>query len=155
MDAGVHTITDLLYAPGRLVIPVYQRPYVWTREQQWEPLWNDIVFMLDGFLEGKSRRHFLGAIGLLQLPSQPGELPRREVIDGQQRMTTLQLLLAACAASAGEMGAVGVRKILLQLVRNDEHLASGDEANKLWPTEADQETYRALMDAALQPPSTD
>jgi hypothetical protein len=152
MDAGVHTVTDLLNAPGRLLIPVYQRPYVWTREAQWEPLWNDIVWLLDGFLEGKSRRHFLGAIVLQQLPHLPGELPRREVIDGQQRMTTLQILLAACAASAGEMGATGVREILGGLVRNSEHLAKGDDVYKLWPTENDRWAFKLVM-APDGPPS--
>ena len=125
MDAGVHTITELLSAPGRLLVPVYQRPYVWTREDQWEPLWNDIQWLLDGFLEGKTRRHFLGAIVLQQVPNLPGELPCREIIDGQQRLTTLQILLAACAASAHEMGAAGVREILGGFVRNSEHLAKG------------------------------
>ena len=79
MDAGVHTVTDLLSAPGRLLIPVYQRPYVWTRDQQWEPLWNDIVWLLDGYLEGEGRRHFLGAIVLQQEKTIPGELPRRRL----------------------------------------------------------------------------
>ena len=90
---------------------------MWTREDQWEPLWNDILWLLDGFLEGKSRRHFLGAIVLQQLPHMPGELPCREIIDGQQRLTTLEILLAACAASAGEMGAAGVQEILGGFVR--------------------------------------
>lgn len=151
MDAGVHTITQLLSAPGRLFIPVYQRPYVWTREEQWEPLWNDILWLLDGYLEGKSRRHFLGAIVLQQLPNMPNELPRREVIDGQQRMTTLQILLAACAASAGEMGASGVQQVLTDFVRNSEHLASGDDVYKLWPTENDRHAYRLVMEPGGTP----
>jgi len=155
MDAGVHTITELLSAPGRLLIPVYQRPYVWTREDQWEPLWNDIVWLLDGFLEHKSRRHFLGAIVLQQLPHMPGELPRREIIDGQQRMTTVQILLAACAASAGEMGAPGVQEILSGFVRNSEHLAVGDDVYKLWPTENDRHAYRLVMTPGGPPPDAE
>jgi hypothetical protein len=144
---AVHTVTELLSAPGRLLIPVYQRPYVWTREQQWEPLWNDVLWMLAGYLDGKSRRHFLGAIVLQQLPSMMNELPRRAVIDGQQRMTTLQILLAACAASAGEMGAAGVGEILLGFVRNSEHLAKGADVYKLWPTESDRLAYRFVMES--------
>lgn len=155
MDAGVHTITELLSAPGRLIVPVYQRPYVWTREDQWEPLWTDVMWLLDGFLEAKSRRHFLGAIVLQQLPSQPGELPRREIIDGQQRLTTLQILLAACAASAGEMGAGGVQEILGGFVRNSEYLAKGDDLYKLWPTENDRYAYRLVMTPGGPPADAD
>ncbi|MDA0169808.1 DUF262 domain-containing HNH endonuclease family protein [Solirubrobacter taibaiensis] len=151
MDAGVHTITELLSAPGRLLVPVYQRPYVWTRDAQWEPLWNDILWLLDGFLEGKARRHFLGAIVLQQLPNLPGELPRREIIDGQQRLTTLQILLAACAASAGEMGAAGVQEVLGGFVRNSEYLAKGDDIYKLWPTENDRYAYRLVMTSGGPP----
>lgn len=152
MDAGVHSVTELLSAPGRLLIPVYQRPYVWTREDQWEPLWNDILWLLEGYLEGKPRRHFLGAIVLQQLKTMPGELPCREVIDGQQRMTTLQILLAACAASAGEMGAKGVQEVLGGFVRNSEHLASGDDVHKLWPTENDRHAFRLVMQPGGPPP---
>lgn len=145
MDAGVHSVTALLSAPGRLVIPVYQRPYVWTREDQWEPLWNDVLWLLEGYLDERPRRHFLGAIVLQQLRFMHGELPSREVIDGQQRMITLQILLAACAVSAGEMGALGVQEVLGGFVRNSEHLATGDGIYKLWPTENDRHAFRLVM----------
>jgi hypothetical protein len=146
MDAGVHTVTDLLSAPGRLIIPVYQRPYVWSRDRQWEPLWSDIVWLLDGYLEGKTRTHFLGAIVLQQEKTIPGELPRRTVIDGQQRLTTLQILLAACAASAGEMGAPGVQQALTTFVRNSEHFVNNDDdVYKLWPTSNDRAAYKLVM----------
>lgn len=155
MDAGVHSVTELLSAPGRLVIPVYQRPYVWTREDQWEPLWNDILWLLEGYLDGRPRRHFLGAIVLQQLRYMPGELPSREVIDGQQRMTTLQILLAASAASAGEMGARGVQEVLGGFVRNSEHLATGDDTYKLWPTENDRHAFRLVMQPGGPPPDSE
>jgi hypothetical protein len=145
MDARVQTITDLLYAPGTLVVPIYQRPFVWTREDQWEPLWNDILWLLDGLPDNNSKRHFLGAVVLQQMPTPHGEPPRHEVIDGQQRMTTLQLLLAACAAAADQVGESNVAMSLGALVRNPDHLASGDGRFKLWPTDFDRAVFRHVM----------
>jgi hypothetical protein len=145
MDARVQTITDLLYAPGTLVVPIYQRPYVWTRENQWEPLWNDILWLLEGYPENGSKRHFLGAVVLQQITTPHGEPPRHEVIDGQQRLTTLQLLLAACSAAARQVGEENVAASLEALVRNPTHLASGDAVLKLWPTEFDRAAFRQVM----------
>jgi hypothetical protein len=73
------------------VIPVYQRPYAWTEEEAGE-LFDDI----QGFMEqlattGSDDPYFLGSIVLIKTE----ECPRAEVIDGQQRLTTLTLLLAA------------------------------------------------------------
>jgi uncharacterized protein with ParB-like and HNH nuclease domain len=42
MDAGTHTIERIFGAPQRFVIPLFQRPYVWKRSEQLEPLWEDI-----------------------------------------------------------------------------------------------------------------
>ena len=42
MKADTHTLQDVLHGDRRFVVPVYQRPYVWSRERQWEPLWTDV-----------------------------------------------------------------------------------------------------------------
>ena len=42
MDAGTLSIKDIFGPDRRLIVPLFQRPYVWTRELQWEPLWDDI-----------------------------------------------------------------------------------------------------------------
>src|SRR5579875_173055 len=155
MQAQVQTITDLLYAPGTLVVPIYQRPYVWRRETQWEPLWDDIQWLLDGQPENSAKRHFLGAVVLQQLPTPHGEPPRHEVIDGQQRMTTLQILLAACAAAAAQVGEENVSRSLRDLVRNPDYLATGDAVFKLWPTEFDRAAFRQVMSAGTDGTGSD
>src|SRR2546427_2842427 len=84
--------------PQRLVVPLFQRPYVWNEENQWEPLWNDVVRVADRVLaapNNKHNPHFLGAVVLQQLPTPTGLMSERTIIDGQQRLTTLQLLLDA------------------------------------------------------------
>jgi uncharacterized protein with ParB-like and HNH nuclease domain len=60
----------LFMQPQRLVVPLFQRPYVWNEENQWEPLWNDVVRVTDRVLNGpleKHHPHFLGAVVLQQV----------------------------------------------------------------------------------------
>lgn len=86
-------ISQVFSRDERFIVPLFQRPYVWSRQDQWEPLWEDVV----GVLERLKRRvgdanvasHFLGTVVLEQKPSVTGSLPCREIIDGQQRLTTL------------------------------------------------------------------
>ena len=78
-------------------VPLFQRPYVWNREENWEPLWQDLADVADRVLAGPKevRDHFLGTVVLEQVASTIGSIATREIIDGQQRLTTLQLLLQA------------------------------------------------------------
>lgn len=68
-------------------IPYFQRGYVWN-EENWEEL-------LENLLDDK-QSHFLGSIILKQLEYVSGNIPRWSVVDGQQRLTTLSILLRAC-----------------------------------------------------------
>jgi hypothetical protein len=42
MQTNVRTPTDVFNLPQRLQVPLFQRPYVWSQEKQWEPLWRDV-----------------------------------------------------------------------------------------------------------------
>ena len=147
MKPATNTLSEVFQAPIRLMVPLYQRPYVWEQERHWQPLWEDVEGVLDHHLDGGSEsvRHFLGAI-VLDLEDTPlGELPRRLVIDGQQRLTTLQLLIAAAVRNAERDGVDQQARILKKLIENDPDLASGDETFKVWPTNTDQVAFREVM----------
>ena len=95
MDTGKPTPTDLFSLPARYVVPLFQREYVWTQEYHWEPLWDDIHDTALRLLKDpNTAAHFLGAIVLKPLSPIFGEPQRYLVVDGQQRLTTLQLALA-------------------------------------------------------------
>lgn len=147
MKPATNTLSEVFQAPIRLMVPLYQRPYVWEQERHWQPLWEDVEGVLDCHLDGdvESVRHFLGAI-VLDLEDTPlGELPRRLVIDGQQRLTTLQLLIAAAVQNAARDGVDQQARILKKLIENDPDLATGDETFKVWPTNTDQAAFREVM----------
>ncbi len=80
----------------------------------------------------------------------PGEIAQRLVIDGQQRLTTLQLLIAAVAEEADVAGAEREARVLRKLTLNDEDLASGDARFKVWPTNVNRAAFRAVMAPALE-----
>ena len=149
MKPATNTLSEIFQAPIRLMVPLYQRPYVWEQERHWQPLWEDVEGVLDRYLDGdvESVRHFLGAI-VLDLEDTPlGELPRRLVIDGQQRLTTLQLLIAAAVRNAERDGVDQQTRILKKLIENEADLATGDDMFKVWPTNTDQAAFREVMDS--------
>lgn len=75
-------------------IPSYQRPYAWTETEAGE-LFSDLH---DFFVKESDDSYFLGSIVLIKEEGKP----HAEVIDGQQRLTTLTILLAALTAGFGE-----------------------------------------------------
>lgn len=161
MQAETRTLTQLFQLDVRYVIPLYQRPYVWTEQKQWSPLWDDIATVAEHVLvEGassKSPAHFLGAIVIEQEENPPGSPQRFLVIDGQQRLTTLQLLLAAASRTAHAMGCAAQGDLLGRLTLNNQLLAKGDERFKVWPTNANRDAFRRTMETdeaqASKPPS--
>ncbi len=97
MKAAENQFLPFLEGKKQFIIPIYQRTYSWTREQC-EQLWNDIVrAATDKEVQG----HFLGSIVFIQRGLfMVANIPQLLVIDGQQRLTTLSLLLVALAKAA-------------------------------------------------------
>jgi hypothetical protein len=149
MKPETRTVTELFERDVRYVVPLYQRPYVWDEEHQWEPLWEDVQILLDHQVAGTWANdgwsHFLGAIVLDQETQPPGSIPLYTIIDGQQRLTTLQIFLAAAAQVANDRGAAKEAELLRQLAVNNPLKASDDHAFKVWPTNANREAFKAVM----------
>ena len=167
MHTDILTPKDLFQKEVRYTIPPFQRPYVWSQDDQWEPLWEDVRNVAENYLEElersgndgveaeqKTSPHFLGAVVLKQVPTAAKDIDQREVIDGQQRVTTLQLLLDAIQQICEESDQPYLNKVarrLARLVTNDEELIGDDRLHifKLWPTRGDREAFRHAMDNGL------
>lgn len=155
MKPDTHTVQQLFERDVRYLVPLYQRPYVWDESHQWEPLWADISAMLEHQEGGGSAglwSHFLGAIVLDQEQTPPGEIPRFTVIDGQQRLTTLQILLAAAARTLADAGATNDAELLRELTMNNPRKAEGSKRLKVWPTNANRASFSAVL-SSDGPPS--
>src|SRR4051812_18909525 len=121
MKPDTRTVWELFERDVRYIVPLYQRPYVWKEDEQWDPLWQDILTLIEHQESGNGQHysHFMGALVLDQMIQAPGKIPVYTVIDGQQRLTTLQVLLSAVANVADELGAEDDAGIIRALVRNN------------------------------------
>ncbi len=147
MDVNKLTLDKIFDPTVRLEAPLFQRPYVWKQRPNWEPLWESILHITEKrFEESKVRPHFLGTVVLDQLKTPTGSLYARQIIDGQQRLTTLQIALAAIRDLCKLNGQENFRKAFSKLTDNDTPLSDDpDEVFKVWPTNADRESFRAVM----------
>jgi len=148
MQAGTLAPTTLFQKTVRYEIPEFQRPYVWTQDQQWEPLWEDVRNTTEDYLDdGKDAPHFMGAIVLQQQPGAALGFETHIVVDGQQRLTTIQLLLDAVQESLEERRHQNPAERLRYLVTNPPVFTHGDpdKVFKVWPTINDQDSFRHAM----------
>ncbi|MGH7664614.1 MAG: DUF262 domain-containing protein [Gemmatimonadaceae bacterium] len=152
MDTQVRTPQAIFMQPQRLLVPLFQRPYVWNEELQWEPLWKDLERVATRLLHSSGTGqapHFLGAVGLQQLLTQTSDLQQRTVIDGQQRLTTLQLLLDALHSEIAMVGATMPAARLEPLIANAHAFCRHREDRfKVWPTNRDRPAFNEVMDAS-------
>ena len=142
------TIYDLFIRERRYIVPLYQRAYVWKEQSQWEPLWEDIERLAEACIaepnSGGTRSHFLGAIVLNVAKIVGSGVARSEIIDGQQRLTTLQLFLAALRDYAVSLNSQQTER-LKALTLNPYQTEGSDTSFKVWPTNADRETFRTVL----------
>jgi len=150
METNVRTPLDVFNLPQRLVVPLFQRPYVWDEAEQWLPLWQDVRRMAELRLADPfaSASHFLGAVVLQAQDNPTGNLPARNVIDGQQRLTTLQLLMDATGAVLDEHRLDNLSGQLEVLTHNLElYVAGADTRLKLRHTNKDHAAFDEVMNA--------
>ena len=148
MDARTLAVRTIFGQDRRHIVPLFQRPYVWTQTKQWEPLWEDLRNVADRLHRGDgARAHFMGAVVFDQIMRPTGKVESRLIIDGQQRLTTIQIVLEALADIAGQLGNDRFHKALLKLTRNDDPMSEDpDDVFKVWPTNVDQQHFRRVME---------
>ena len=146
MEANTKQLESIFDPNVLFQVPLFQRPYVWTKDENWEPLWEDIVSLLDRHLRlGQVKAHFMGAIVLEQLPHPAGSIETRLVIDGQQRFTTLQIMLIAARNISQSNKADRYQDRFTGLIENDaSRIDKPYERYKLWPTNGDREAFKLI-----------
>lgn len=146
--------TDVLGFLGKsqnfqFVVPVYQRMYSWDIEHC-DKLWEDIVRV---GANDKVLMHFIGSIMYIGDKHSQTAINQLSVIDGQQRLTTLTLLLIALSDAIGENDEI-LEKFSKTKIRN-RYLINPDEKNekryKLILSQTDKDTLISLIDNKPQP----
>ncbi|WP_017667660.1 DUF262 domain-containing protein [Sandarakinorhabdus sp. AAP62] len=150
MKPYTRSVIELFDDKRRYLIPLYQRQYAWMVEPQLRLLWEDIVRAYRRLVADRAglAPHFMGAMVIAQIKTFGREVKAFEVIDGQQRLTTFQLLLAALrdvAKANGSPYAEELRKFLL----NDGIMESPSrERYKVWPSLLDRRAFVSVVDPA-------
>jgi hypothetical protein len=137
----------LLDGPKQYVVPYFQRTYSWRRHQ-WNTLFDDILELYE---LNSSGSHFLGSMVLLAEQSEDPIHPTL-LIDGQQRLVTLSLFLAAVRDSVREKDPVFAQRIQDEYLVNQD--LDGDDHLKVLTTNQDRAAFSVVINAAEEPPAS-
>ncbi len=124
------------------LVPLFQRPYTWS-EKQWKTLWDDIESFYDVDIPAGKASHFLGAVVTMPARSVPVGISKFLVIDGQQRLTTIALLMCAIRDSLSPEDQIKKRRVQKFYLTNEDY--PDTEFFKLLPTQGDREAYFPLI----------
>lgn len=152
MKAIDSPFTKIINGSTQFVIPVFQRDYTWSAEIQCAQLWRDVLHAAQAT---GTHGHFLGSVVYIATDDSLAGFTRWMLIDGQQRVTTLTLLLAALRDHIKETKWVGgendptAKKIEAYYLKNVQE--EGEREQKLILRRRDQATLRAIIDGKEYP----
>ncbi len=150
MEAAEAKMQKVLEGSKQFLIPHFQRPYSW-RASEWETLWSDLLELIG---DEDAQPHFLGSIVSAPARSIPEGIEKRLLIDGQQRLTTIILILAVLRQRAIAAGNPKLADRIMDLVMNRHE--DGAERYKLQPTQgetvqdSDRDALFSLIDGREQ-----
>jgi len=143
MDARYATPQKLFSGEMQFVVPLFQRSYSW-KLKQWKTLWQDLLLLPE--LEA-GRQHFIGSVVMHPTNTVPTGVSKYAVIDGQQRLTTLFVLLVALRDTARAIGHERLAERIADTYLTNKY-APAHERYKLLPTQADRAAFRQIADRA-------
>ena len=126
------------------VLPYFQREYTWDKEQ-WQVLLDDSLAIYDEYQEDEPPEHFMGSLVVIEDGLRNGVIPALKLVDGQQRLTTISLMLCALQRLVRETNPQLAAKISKMLLNQDE---TGELRYKILPTTKsdDRACYMAVLD---------
>ncbi len=137
MEASPAKVIQYFNGEKQNLIPLFQRPYSW-RKPNWQTLWDDMLVQYDA--EDKSA-HFMGTIVSVPAKSVPVGVSKHLIIDGQQRLTTVSILLAALRDTLDQKNSERIQEVYLI----NKHAADEEDLLKFVPTQANREEYKAII----------
>lgn len=147
LQAGETTLNKLLNTSRQFIVPIFQRNYSWQKSQ-YEQLWFDIL-RASKFKE--KQNHFIGSIVYIDMGTPAGRPQQLLLIDGQQRLTTISILLCAIKDYVQkfnlETKLINLAKIKNQFLYNSDEI--DEDIYKLLLNVQDKETYIKLIDNTI------
>ncbi|MEA5533345.1 DUF262 domain-containing HNH endonuclease family protein [Crocosphaera sp. XPORK-15E] len=139
MKASETSIRNLLEGTKQFQVPLFQRPYSWNKDY-WDALWNDLMSIYKGEIEGF---YFLGPIVTQAVSGTADGISAFLIIDGQQRLTTLSILLATLRDKLRQDNNDLAEELHEYYLINK--FKNNDDFFKILPTKTDRESYRSII----------
>lgn len=135
MEASPARVIEYFNGEKQNLIPLFQRPYTWT-ENNWQILWDDLMVQYEADDAGA---HFMGAIVSVPARAIPVGVSKYLIIDGQQRLTTVSILLCALRDVLDANSASRIQEVYLT-----NRFREPEDTLKFLPTQVDRDVYRAI-----------
>jgi len=138
---------DLVSGDNVLTIPMFQRPYRWSKK--------NLDWLLDDIAEIQSdvsKSCFLGVIVCVSRGASPGRPMQWEIVDGQQRLSTLYLILMACVEVAARSGNLRFASAVIGTYLMVRPMSDNPFNTKLIPAMADRGQFKKLWDEIVDIP---
>ncbi|MEK6749512.1 MAG: DUF262 domain-containing protein, partial [Pseudomonadota bacterium] len=137
MEANPVRIVQYFDGEKQSIIPLFQRPYTWNK-RNWQSLWDDIMSYYED--EDLASSHFMGAVVSIPAKTVPVGVTKHLVIDGQQRLTTIAIVLCALRDSCDERKSDQIQDYLV-----NRHYDNSEDHLKLLPTQSDRAAYLSIV----------
>ena len=140
MNASETKFQPIIEGTKQYVVPLFQRAYSWKKEN-WSVLWDDLLWLCEN---SEPKSHFIGSIVTMPTVTVPEGISKFLLIDGQQRLTTLFILLSAIRDKALSDGLEDLsREVQMTMIVNP--FKSGLDHHKLLPTQTDRALFESLI----------
>lgn len=144
MQAGEEKLREFIEGKKQYIVPVFQRHYSWHKKQ-WQQLWSDVIELA---ISGNKYPHFFGPIVIAEQKEKTSDkLSRFILIDGQQRLITVQILLAAIRDRARELNGDSqiAKEIHEEYLINRHEDSRGDDYYKIKPSRLDRQYFYGII----------
>ncbi len=140
MKASETNFQPIIEGTKQYVVPLFQRPYSWDKKE-WDVLWSDLIDLCE-YPEPKS--HFIGSLVTMPTISVPEGVAKFMLIDGQQRITTIFILLAVIRDIAKNNALQDLADEISQTMLVNP-FKRGVDYFKLMPTQTDRDSFKKLV----------
>ena len=148
MQAKEKKLVEILEGTKQFVVPLFQRSYSWTKKE-WDILWNDIT---DLYEMDTPRVHFFGSVVNMPATSVPEGVAKFLLIDGQQRLTTVYILLSILKDCAVKQGKTSLSEEIMETLLINK-FKQGNDHYKFMPTQVDRKAFKSVIENKVDDPN--
>jgi len=145
MKASETKFQSIIEGTQQYIAPLFQRAYSWGIKE-WSVLWDDLIFLCEN---EEPKSHFIGSIVTIPTISVPEGVAKYLLIDGQQRLTTIFIILTLLRDVAGSSGNQELAAEIHQTMLVN-YFKKGGDHYKLLPTQVDRSAFQSLLDVSKE-----